>query len=218
MGTRDQTLVTSVFVDIRDFTTLLNKNFDNDDFFRLVESVYSEGLSIATELTKADEFYINSTGDGFLCIFHGPNNHLSAFFFSLLFQKTIHQNFVSFFGTDRPVGEYYYGIGLESGYVRRVASSVGAKSIETFLGNVINLSARLESLSKEHFRAPILYGPLLNDLMAKEITRESYSGLMSKAISAETSERAKQFHQQMSEIDSRLLSSYLFEHRLKGVE
>jgi hypothetical protein len=83
--------------------------------------------------------------------------------------------------------------------------------------SVINIAARIESLSKDHFRAPIVYGPEINQLLALDIAKTDYKKLMEQAKNATTSEKAQLYHQEMTKINVKLLSSYLFEHRLKGV-
>lgn len=218
MKAREGLPATAVFVDIRNFTTNLKKYYRCEDYFILVENVYKEGMLLAQEISGSDNFYLNSTGDGFLIIFFNTKHYLEAFYFSLLLQHNLKAHFISFFKDDLALGDYYYGIGLESGYVKKVYAEVNGQNVTTFLGNVINISARLEALSKEHSRAPIIYGPEINEKLVGEISKDNYSELMEKAIEAKTSERSKDFHRKMSDYNSELLSSYLFEHKLKGVD
>jgi hypothetical protein len=129
--------VTAVFIDIRDFTKNLNERFDDDNYFELLESVYKEGIDLAIEINQNDAFYINSTGDGYLTVFSGEDNHLKGFFFALFLHKLLESKFLSYFKKPLADGEYFYGVGLESGSVKRVIAESNAKKIETYIGNVI---------------------------------------------------------------------------------
>ena len=115
----------------------------------------------------------------------GDNNSIKAFLFGILLIKKLAPLFENFFSDKdgkyktKP-GMFYYGIGIESGPVSKVITEKEKdKCVKTYLGNVINLAARIESLSKEHCRAPMLYGPDLNERLTKIITDgKSYKEFM----------------------------------------
>ena len=102
--------------------------------------------------------------------------------------------------------------------VHQVFAEFDDKQIITYLGNVINIAARLESLTKDHARAPIIFGPDFNELLTQYYFNISYNQLIRKAREEKDSNEANKLHVQMASINSQLLSSYLFEHRLKGVK
>ena len=62
---------------------------------------------------------------------------------------------------------------------------------------------------------PIIYGPELNELLVKKLLGIDYSTLMEKA---KTTDNPEEIHKEMNQINAKLLSSYLFEHRLKGIK
>jgi len=215
---RKEIEATALFVDIRNFTGQLKECNQSDKFIDLIEKTYSCGLITAINIVGNKNLYINSTGDGFLLILFGKDHYLSGFLTALVLQKKLT---VLFENTRVPKtsSDYYFGIGLESGYVKEVQAKYQKHVIKTYLGNVINISSRLESLTKDYFRAPILYGPEINELLVKNLLKKnSYKEMMEKAKSAKNTEEAEKLHTEMTKINSRLLSSYLFEHKLKGVD
>lgn len=215
---------TVIFLDVRNFTPLM-KNFSNDhNFISLIKSVYEIGIDLASSFCCKNDFYLNSTGDGFLCIFMGEDHYIKAFLFGILLIKKLAPLFESFFSDKddkyKPrTGMYYYGIGIESGPISKVITDKGKdKIIETYLGNVINLAARIESLSKEHGRAPMLYGPDINERLTKVVTEgKSYQEFMKEAKDNRNSFTVGTSHNSMNTINVALLSSYLYEHNLKGI-
>lgn len=208
---------TSVFLDIRDFTNILNKYHAHKSFYELIECVYNYGLVIGKELAENNDYYINSTGDGFLCIFFGDYHYLKGFAFSLLLHLVLPKYFNVEFDISKNEGDYWFGIGIESGIVDEVKAVLGNKSIVTYLGNVINIAARLEGQTKDHARSPIIFGPELNELLTAFIHNISYKSLIKHAKEETDSNKAKLLHEKMALINSDLLSSYIFEHRIKGL-
>lgn len=208
-----------LFLDVRNFTTLMEIFSSDDSFYNLIKQVYSNGESIAISFSReASGFYINSTGDGFVLIYFGEHHETKAFLTSLVLLKWLEPCFESFFkdknDSNRTEGSYYFGIGIESGTVREVSS---AKSmLKTYLGDTINLAARIESLSKGHGRAPILYGPSINDRLTKLYHGCSYFDLTESAKRAPSKKEAEEIHNKMIKINRSFLSSYIFEHRIKG--
>ena len=215
---------TVIFLDVRNFTPLM-RNFSQDvRFINLIRNVYENGINYASCFCKDDEFYLNSTGDGFLCIFMGEYQYIKPYLFGMLLIKKLEPMFKEYFADKddkyKPRnGMYYYGIGIESGLVSKVNTDLSqTKYVETYLGNVINLAARIESLSKEHGRAPMLYGTDINKRLTKIVTEgESYKDFMKKAKDNKSSFAVGTSHQTMNKVNEELLSSYLFEHNLKGI-
>jgi class 3 adenylate cyclase len=209
---------TAIFLDIRNFTSNLNNLFTDDSYLSLIEKVYEKGIELGIEFCSEKEFYINTTGDGFLAIFLGKDNCINAYFYSLLLHHCLSKLFVEYFKSELMTGQYYFGIGLEFGEMKNVRTKQIDKEINTYLGNVINIAARLEALSKDHTRSPIIFGPCLNECLVREIFGECYTELMDQAKKSDSTENAQALHQKMTMINSKLLSSYIFEHKLKGVD
>lgn len=213
---------TVLMLDIRNFTDTFSKFCNDDDFFKLIEDVYKTGMVLA-ESFAGSNFYINSTGDGFLLILFDENHYLSGYLIAFYLVKYLSPMFENFFEYRRNVkshkeGDYYFGIGLESGIVRKVEGNTQTNNVTTYLGDVINITARLESITKDHARAPVIFGNEINEKLTFYFYNESYKELMTKAKRARKNEVIKSLHQKMNEINTFFLSSYIYEHRLKGVE
>ena len=213
-----------IILDIRNFTPLMKKYSMNPDFLNMIKNIYEYGLQVTSAFCKADDFYINSKGDGFLCIIFGENHYVKAYLIGLLLLKHARKYFNDFFLDKKDSGLYpsegrdFFGIGLESGNVEKIETQViNGKKAETYLGNVINIAARIEALSKEHGRTTMLFGPIINDLLAKNLFGFPYNELISKAKDFSPAELLN-IEEQMIDINYKLLSSYIFEHMLKGVD
>lgn len=215
---------TTLFLDVRNFTHLMQFNENNEKFYQLIKKVYDLGEKFVSSFCKSEDYYINSTGDGFLCIFFGENNEIKAYLTALLLQKKLEPYFISFKPwnnqqnetiNEKKEGEFFFGIGIESGVVEKIHSEQG--NLETYLGNVVNMAARIESLSKEHGRAPVLYGPIFNErIVQKLFNGTSYEELMNTAKNYGANIQDQ--YKNMNDINSKLLSSYINEHRIKGAE
>jgi len=209
---------TAIFVDIRNFTSNLNKYFNTEKYFLLLEKVYQSGIRLSYDLNLQDSFYINSTGDGYLIVISSEESYLDGYIYALLLHLILQKHFLDFFKKPLKVGDYYFGIGLEYGSVRKISANYKSIQIETYLGNAINIASRLETLTKDHARAPIIFGAQLNEALLLRLENVSYLKIMDQAKKAKSTEKAQLLHQQMANYNSLLLSSYLFEHRLKGLE
>lgn len=207
----------ALFLDVRNFTKQLSDDKKKIDFINIIQEVYLCGLKTCESIVKKEQFYINSTGDGFLIVVFSEKHYLEAFLLALLLHIRVTDLFKKHKWQNLEEGAYYFGIGLESGYVYKVvAQNNEGKKIETYLGDVINIASRLEALSKEHARAPIIYGLELNQFLVSKLCNKNYKELMEKAKNNACN--SEEYHREMNEINSKLLSSYLFENRLKGVE
>lgn len=176
---------TVVFFDVRNFTNITQYTSDKDKFFLFIKKLYEIGLKYSNALNQNGKIYINSTGDGFLCIFFGDKHYMSAYLMGLAMLKTINPIFDDFYSSlnlDKlEEGQFYYGIGIESGNVVKVEGEIGTSRIETYIGNVINIASRLESLCKEHARTGLVFGPEFNFHIIKEILNIDYIDLNTRA-------------------------------------
>ncbi len=216
---------TVIFLDVRNFTPSLKEFSTNPNFLELINNVYKCGLVTISSFCKESEYYINSTGDGFLAIIMGENHFIKAYLIGLILVLHTKHWFEIFYSDKQDSklypseGKYFYGIGMESGHVEKVETpSISNKKIETYLGNVINISARIEALSKEHGRAPMLFGPTLNNLLSEKVFEVPYNELIDESKNMKGQECANIEYAEMNKINLKLLSSYIFEHNLKGVD
>lgn len=214
---------TSIFLDVRNFTGLMKEFSGNPEFLELIKNVYKTGQTIVSSFCTKQEYYINSTGDGFLCIIFGETHYIKAYLIGILLVTHLPNFFSSFFVKQKDheleEGQYYFGIGMESGHVEQVRTSlIKQKYIETYLGNVINISSRIESLCKEHCRAPMLYGPEINNLLSENVFNVPYTDLVKEAKDSHSQECANVEYKTMDAINHKLLSTYIYEHKLKGVD
>jgi hypothetical protein len=216
---------TVIFLDVRNFTPSLKEFSKNPKFFELINDVYKCGLVAISSFCKENEYYINSTGDGFLAVIMGENHYIKAYLVGLILVLHTKKWFETFYYNKKDSklypceGKYFYGIGMESGHVEKIETpTIANKKVETYLGNVINISARIEALSKEHGRAPMLFGPTLNNLLSEKVLGVPYNELIEEAKNMKAQECANVEYAEMNKINLKLLSSYIFEHNLKGVD
>ena len=216
---------TVIFLDVRNFTPSMKEFSTDPEFFELINNVYKCGLFAISSFCKEEEYYLNSTGDGFLAVIMGDNHYIKAYLIGLLLVNHTKHWFENFYYDKKESklypceGKYFYGIGMESGYVKKIKTPVIAnKQIETYLGNVINLAARIEALSKDHGRAPMLFGPTINNLLSESVFGVPYNELIHEAKNMRGQECVNVEYEEMTKINLKLLSSYIFEHNLKGVD
>ena len=85
-----------IILDVRNFTPLMKMYSMNPDFLNMIKNIYEYGLQVTSAFCRADDFYINSKGDGFLCIIFGENHYVKAYLIGLLLLKHVRKYFNDF--------------------------------------------------------------------------------------------------------------------------
>lgn len=206
---------TSVITDIRNFTGIF-EHFqleESDDFLKFLEEYYKIQSQCANIICNNEEdLHISSTGDGVLTIFFSENSPREGYAFLLSIHRYLTMMTKSF--TEKSGIETSFGIGADSGHVWDVGKNMEIK-LDTYVGNVINRSSRVESLTKEFgdTRAAIgnfLYRDLMRDLYPKafevmEDYKDKYDSLLNE-------------YPDVVLLSKELMLVYLYEMVLKNIE
>jgi hypothetical protein len=214
----DKREASSLMFDLRNFTPTLQKfeSEDPDAFLSFLQSITADALKLLKIVEGRERAYYTSTGDGFLLCFFGQHHYVSAFLFALVFEKVAGSRVAQF---QKEKGyQLGFGMGLESGYLRGVQVVESDRQAITYIGQVINTTARIESVTKMLARTNIIIGQEMNQKLVKLLCNEDYSDLIRQSASAKNSEEAAQVIRKMNDINQKLLVAYIFEHNLKGVE
>ena len=178
LGVNDMIKSTVLMFDIRNFTDNLfyfSEKKDNS-FTQFIKKLIEEGTYLTKHFSNNEEFYINSTGDGFLIIFFGNNHEIRCFLLGLVL--TIKFNKLCKDFNKKNNRNISFGIGLESGTVEKIITKGIVNNPYTYLGNVINIAARIESETKSHARANMLIGQEINNSLVKKVFNIDYHSLM----------------------------------------
>ncbi len=138
--------MTILFADIRDFTSL-SESMSPEENFKFINS-YLKRMSPVIEQNNG--FIDKFIGDAIMAIFHLPEEGLGAAVAMHDELNTLNKNRTS--SGYRPLR---IGIGLNTGMLMMGTIGHEDRLSTTVIGDTVNLSARLESLTKEYF-TPIL--------------------------------------------------------------
>ena len=139
-------VITSMFSDIRNFTTITEAN-DPADVIDLINQYYL----IVIDTVQANGGNVNQMqGDGLMSFFGAPVFHTDHAYRAVNSARQIRQKLDDFNAAQAGRGglQIEIGIGIATGQV--VAGYAGIESRATYLcvGDIVNLSARLESHTK----------------------------------------------------------------------
>ncbi len=207
---------TVAVTDLRDFTTIFDEFAARGDgaFAAFMAEFYSTGHRLAQLAAGGAEVHIHNTGDGLLTIFFGERHAHAGYLYGLLLDRLLGERAATFRAAHGQ--ELNFGIGIEEGEVERVVAADGA--IETWLGSVINVAARIENRTKSFHRTRLLVGNRLYRTLVRTLFPAEYGSVV---LASE--EKLRDFsaimahHNDLNLLSQRLMLFYLFEHRLKGV-
>jgi hypothetical protein len=202
---------TSVITDIRNFTGIFEQfqNDNSEEFINFLENYYMAQSLFANIVS--DDVHLSSTGDGVLTIFLSENSQREGFAFLLLIHRYLTNMCETF--TKRNGIETSFGIGADSGSVWDVGKNMEIK-LDTYVGNVINRSSRIEGNTKNFGNTTaaignFLYKNLIKDLYPKafDIMEKSknYDSLLNK-------------HPDIVLLSKELMLFYIFEMELKNMD
>ncbi len=206
-------------LDIRNFTSNLIyfEQENNNAFIIFIEKIWRTGFALTKIISGDNSFYNNSTGDGFISIFFGKDHYKNAYLLGIklyFFLEEICKTFSKEY--NRKVS---FGIGIESGIVKKITNAKNENINHTYIGNVINKAARIEAETKSHARAFLLIGNKLNNILVKELFNEDYHQLMkSVKDNPNDTDQINKTIDKMNRLNQYLMLSYIFEHNLKGVD
>lgn len=218
MSSYEKRDATSLMFDLRNFTPTLQKfeQEDPDRFLSFLQAITVDALKLLKIVEGRERSYYTSTGDGFLLCFFGQFHYVSAFLFALVFEKIAGVHVMQFEKDNGyPLG---FGMGLESGSLRGVQVVESDRQAVTYIGQVINTTARIESVTKVLARTNLIIGQEINQKLVKLLFEADYSELINQTLNAKNSEEAAKIIVRMNELNQKLLVAYVFEHILKGVQ
>lgn len=166
---------TSVITDIRNFSGIFEQ-FQEDgseEFLKFLEDYYKIQSECASAIS--DNYHISSTGDGVLTIFLSEDCHKEGYSFLLSVHRSLTKLCEEF--TKKHGVKTNFGIGFDSGSVWDVGKNLDIK-LDTYVGNVINRSSRIEAWTKEFGHTQAAIGKFLYDKLIEELHPKAHSIMM----------------------------------------
>ncbi len=218
---------TSVMVDLRNFTP----NFDAatvgsdgiNEFCRFLAEFYRASidacLAALSPARRADPDAIRTscTGDGVLAVFLGEWHFAHGLLAGLLLDATLGR----LCAAHRPVAgvpAVGFGVGIESGEVSTVRTGHRNAGFTTVIGHCINMSARMEALTKVISDARVIVGDTTVELCAAKLYGETFHALRARELTAPDDAARLAIHDRMNTINRELCVTYLDRYNLKGVD
>ena len=199
---------TSVIIDIRNFSETFRKyQIINDNrFYEFLNNYYN--ISNTVVKIVSTNSYISSTGDGSLTIFKGYHNHLEGYAYSLIMNGIL-TDMINKFNHDNNEN-ISFGIGSDSGNIWKI----GREHLTTYVGTVINRSARIQELTKMFDNTMTIIGNTLYKRLIKKFYLDTYNIM----------EEYNNYDELLNEnpeyilISKKLLLQYLSDMELKGID
>jgi len=234
MTTKDCRIeATVVMIDIRNFTpNLLESRVRKDGkplFCNFLERFLNICLDCILHALPESKHanppvYVNSTGDGILSVFYSDNHCVEAFLSGILIYNKL-KPLCSTYNRQRSkkLPHVSFGIGIESGHVCKVNTSQKFKNhglfVETYIGNAINIAARIEQVTKDLDRTNLIVSNTAHRLLCQQLFNIDYDQLAKKVMDARTSDKTRSATlSQMNEINNQMLLNFSHWHNLKGVK
>lgn len=224
-----QTLDASILIiDIRNFTPNLKDSESSESthrvFCQFLAHFYqtcAESCALACDPNEKRPLYLNSTGDGILAVFLSASRHyVDAFLAGVILFNKLPSLFEQYNRRKhKRVSDVAFGIGIDTGNVWHVTSMDGqTPSIETYIGDCINIAARVESVTKEHDRTNLIISEHTYRFLCRKIFGLDYRQLMRKATDRRLTGRTKkQVWNKMNRLDESLLLRFISAYNLRGV-
>lgn len=219
---------TSVLVDLRNFTPNLNEAGHDPDgtnqFCHFLAQFYSDTLdacrlALAPSERSDPRLMVNSTGDGLLVVFFGPRHFANGLLAGFLLEAGL-RRCCARRNENRPrdAPDVSFGVGIESGEVSRLHAGTGAARVDTFIGHCINVSARIEALTKLVAHATVLIGDTCVELCTEAFFGETFARLREREQQAAFDEERVAVQKRMDDINRELCLTFLDRYILKGVD
>lgn len=168
--------------------------------------------------------YINSTGDGILGVFLSEKRHyVDAYLAGIMLFNKLPALFKAYNRKKhKRVPDVSFGIGIDSGSVWRVTSAdedpLDQPVIQTYIGDCINIAARVESVTKEHDRTNLIVSENTYQFLCQNLFDINYANLMNQATDKSlTGKKKKQIWDKMNKLDEHLLLRFISAYNLRGV-
>lgn len=199
---------TSVIIDIRNFSETFRKyQIINDNrFYEFLNDYYN--ISNTVVKIVSTNSYISSTGDGSLTIFKGENNHLEGYAYSLIMNGILNGMINKFNEVNNE--NISFGIGADSGNIWKI----GKEYLTTYVGTVINRSARIQELTKLFDNTMTIIG----NTLYKRLIEEFYIDTFNIMEEYQNYDELLNDNPECILISRNLLLQYLSDMELKGID
>lgn len=218
---------TSVMVDLRNFTP----NFDAaardgdgaNEFCSFLAEFYAASIdacltAMAPERRADPEaLHTSCTGDGVLVVFVGPWHFAHGLLTGLLLEAALGR-LCAAHASPAGVPSVGFGAGIESGEVSSVRALRGSAGFATMIGHCINVSARMEALTKVLSDARVIIGDTTVELCAEALYGETFHALRDRAGAAADDAARLSIYDRMNAMNRDLCVTYLDRYNLKGVD
>ncbi len=219
-----------LIVDIRNFTPNLKDSersaATHKAFCHFLSQFYQtcvETCSSACDPSESQPLYINSTGDGILSVFLSRRRHfIDAYLAGIMLFNRLPVLFDAYNRNKKGLAPAVsFGIGADSGEVWRVTSAdapEGKPVIETYIGDCINIAARVESVTKEHDRTHMIISQRTYELLCRSLCDTDYNHLWRQATNSDlTGRKKKTVWDRMNKLDESFLLRFISAYNLRGV-
>jgi class 3 adenylate cyclase len=217
---------TSVMVDLRNFTP----NFDAaevgadgvNEFCRFLGEFYGTSIDACLAALAPDRraspeaIHAGCTGDGVLVVFLGPWHFAEGLLAGFLLEASLGR-LCSAYPAVAGVPSVGFGVGIDSGEVSRVRAGRGGAGFATVIGHCINMSARMEALTKVLSDARVIIGDSTIELCAAALYGETFHALRARERVAADDVARLAIHDRMNTMNRDLCVAYLDRYNLKGV-
>jgi len=218
---------TSVMVDLRNFTP----NFDAgkadsegvNEFCHFLARFYGASLEACLMASSSDRradseaIHTSCTGDGVLVVFFGPWHFAQGLLSGFLLEAAL-ERLCAAHPKLAAVPSVGFGVGIESGEVSRVRAGQQGAGFATVIGHCINMSARMEGLTKVLSDAKVIVGDSTVELCAEALYGETFHALRARERAAPDDSARLAIHDRMNTMNRELCVTYLDRYNLKGVD
>jgi len=225
-----ETLDASILIiDIRNFTPNLKDSEASASthrmFCQFLAHFYqtcAQSCAAACDPKEERPLYLNSTGDGILAVFLSKKRHyVDAYLAGLMLFNKLPALFKQYNRRKhKRVSNVAFGIGIDTGSVWHITSmdDKSSPSIETYIGDCINIAARVESVTKDHDRTNLIISEHTYRFLCQQMFGLDYQQLMRKATDHRlTGQTKKRIWSQMNKLDEKLLLRFISAYNLRGV-
>lgn len=226
---------TALLVDLRHFTSNLKAARADEQgvnvYCRFLGRFYATCLDaalIAVPPGRREDppLTMSSTGDGVLVLFTDPDWHFAHAYLAALVLHGVLGRTCEGYHRHEPapgVPRTSFGIGVESGRVARIRAAPRnaqqAPVVDTYIGECINVAARVQEVTKLLYQAHTIIGADTNTLLCERLFARSYPELMQAAESITLTDGDRlALHGLMSDLNRRLCLAFLHQHQLRGVD
>lgn len=218
---------TSVLVDLRNFTPNFNTAGHDPDgtnrFCHFLAQFYADTLAacrvaLAPAERDAPPLMAASTGDGMLVVLFGPRHFANGLLAGLLLEVGLQRCCARYNAEPHEAPAVSFGVGIESGEVSRVLAGSGIAGVDTFIGHCINVSARIEALTKLVAGSHVLIGDACVELCAEAFFGETFARLRQREQAAASDDERVAVQKRMDDINRELCLTFLDRYILAGVD